>query len=59
VEGVTGGLPLGLTVLLEGEEECGSPNLAPFLRDNAQSLAPRSRSSATPICGTPKPRRSR
>lgn len=35
---VTGGLPLGLTVLLEGEEECGSPNLAPFLRDNAAEL---------------------
>src|ERR1700738_3270366 len=32
---VSGGLPLALAVLLEGEEECGSPNLAPFLSDNA------------------------
>ena len=35
---VSGGLPVGLTLLLEGEEECGSPNLAPFLRDNAGEL---------------------
>jgi acetylornithine deacetylase/succinyl-diaminopimelate desuccinylase-like protein len=35
---VTGGLPLGLTLLLEGEEECGSPNLSPFLRQNAGEL---------------------
>src|SRR5260221_13893134 len=27
----TDGLPIGLTILLEGEEECGSVNLAPFL----------------------------
>jgi acetylornithine deacetylase/succinyl-diaminopimelate desuccinylase-like protein len=45
---VTGGLPLGLTVLLEGEEECGSPNLAPFLRDNAAEL----RAEIALVCDT-------
>ena len=45
---VTGGLPLGLTLLLEGEEECGSPNLAPFLRDNADEL----RADIALVCDT-------
>ena len=45
---VTGGLPLGLTLLLEGEEECGSPNLAPFLRDNAGEL----RADIALVCDT-------
>jgi len=45
---VTGGLPLGLTVLLEGEEECGSPNLAPFLRANAAEL----RAEIALVCDT-------
>jgi acetylornithine deacetylase/succinyl-diaminopimelate desuccinylase-like protein len=33
-----GGLPVSLTVLLEGEEESGSPSLAPFLDANADEL---------------------
>jgi acetylornithine deacetylase/succinyl-diaminopimelate desuccinylase-like protein len=32
---VTGKLPLDITMLLEGEEECGSKNLFGFVRDNA------------------------
>lgn len=35
----TGSLPLSITVLLEGEEESGSQNLAPFLRANKEELA--------------------
>jgi acetylornithine deacetylase/succinyl-diaminopimelate desuccinylase-like protein len=35
---VTGKLPLDITVLLEGEEECGSKNLFGFVRDNAGEL---------------------
>jgi acetylornithine deacetylase/succinyl-diaminopimelate desuccinylase-like protein len=34
-----GDLPVNLTVLFEGEEEIGSPNLAPFLEQNRGSLA--------------------
>ena len=34
-----GGIPAPVTVLLEGEEEIGSPNLEPFLRDNKSALA--------------------
>jgi len=45
---VSGGLPVGLTLLLEGEEECGSPNLAPFLRDNAGEL----RADIALVCDT-------
>ncbi len=33
-----GALPCRITVLLEGEEESGSPSLQPFLRDNAAEL---------------------
>jgi acetylornithine deacetylase/succinyl-diaminopimelate desuccinylase-like protein len=34
----TGGLPVRVTVLFEGEEECGSPSLGPFLDANAGEL---------------------
>src|SRR3954453_19232588 len=33
-----GGLPVNLTMLIEGEEECGSNNLEPFIRANANDL---------------------
>src|ERR1700723_1834226 len=32
---VTGRLPLDITMMIEGEEECGSKNLFSFVRDNA------------------------
>ncbi len=35
---VTGSLPVGVTMLLEGEEESGSTNLKPFLKANADEL---------------------
>ncbi len=35
---VTGKLPIPVTVLLEGEEECGGRNLPPFLEANAAEL---------------------
>ena len=35
---VTGKLPLDITVMLEGEEECGSKHLFGFVRDNAAEL---------------------
>ncbi len=34
-----GGLPLNVTLLLEGEEEIGSPNLEPFLVEHRDELA--------------------
>ncbi|HWJ72063.1 MAG TPA: M20/M25/M40 family metallo-hydrolase [Kaistia sp.] len=36
---VTGALPIPVTVLLEGEEESGGHNLAPFMEANKQELA--------------------
>jgi acetylornithine deacetylase/succinyl-diaminopimelate desuccinylase-like protein len=35
----TGDLPVGVTIMVEGEEESGSPNLPPFIEANAQELA--------------------
>jgi len=35
---VTGELPLDITVMIEGEEECGSKHLFSFVRDNAGEL---------------------
>ncbi len=35
-----GGIPIRATVLLEGEEESGSPSLDPFLEANADELRP-------------------
>src|ERR1700726_553821 len=35
---VTGQLPLDITMMIEGEEECGSRNLFGFVRDNAAEL---------------------
>jgi acetylornithine deacetylase/succinyl-diaminopimelate desuccinylase-like protein len=35
---VTGSLPMALTVMIEGEEECGSKNLGPFVQSNAADL---------------------
>jgi acetylornithine deacetylase/succinyl-diaminopimelate desuccinylase-like protein len=35
----TGDIPANVTVLIEGEEEIGSPNLEPFLAANASELA--------------------
>jgi acetylornithine deacetylase/succinyl-diaminopimelate desuccinylase-like protein len=35
---VTGKLPLDITIMIEGEEECGSKSLFGFVRDNAAEL---------------------
>ncbi|MDT3686144.1 MAG: M20/M25/M40 family metallo-hydrolase [Pseudorhodoplanes sp.] len=35
---VTGKLPLDITVMIEGEEECGSKSLFPFVEENAAEL---------------------
>lgn len=37
-EAVTGTLPIRISMLLEGEEEAGSPSLGPFLQANAEDL---------------------
>src|SRR5262249_4804697 len=36
---VTGALPLPITMMIEGEEECGSNHLFGFIRDNAAELS--------------------
>ncbi len=35
---VTGKLPINVTTMIEGEEECGSKNLFAFVRDNAEEF---------------------
>ncbi|MBK4216076.1 M20/M25/M40 family metallo-hydrolase [Paracoccus caeni] len=45
---VHGELPSDLVLLLEGEEESGSPSLQPFMRENADEL----RASLAMICDT-------
>jgi acetylornithine deacetylase/succinyl-diaminopimelate desuccinylase-like protein len=35
---VTGRLPLDITIMIEGEEECGSKHLFGFVRENAEEL---------------------
>jgi acetylornithine deacetylase/succinyl-diaminopimelate desuccinylase-like protein len=35
---VTGSLPLDITMMIEGEEECGSKSLFPFVKDNADEF---------------------
>ncbi|MBO0757867.1 MAG: M20/M25/M40 family metallo-hydrolase [Bradyrhizobiaceae bacterium] len=37
-QAVTGTLPVPITMLIEGEEECGSKNLAPFVEANKKEL---------------------
>ncbi|MBV9262536.1 MAG: M20/M25/M40 family metallo-hydrolase [Pseudolabrys sp.] len=37
-KGVTGKLPLPITTMIEGEEECGSQNLFQFVRDNSDEF---------------------
>ncbi len=45
---VHGSLPCQVTFFFEGEEECGSPSLVPFMRDNAKELT----SDVALICDT-------
>jgi acetylornithine deacetylase/succinyl-diaminopimelate desuccinylase-like protein len=35
---ITGKLPLPITMMIEGEEECGSMNLFPFVKENAEEF---------------------
>src|SRR3954466_14845424 len=35
---VTGSLPLSITMMIEGEEECGSKSLFAFVKDNAEEF---------------------
>ncbi len=45
---VTGSLPIGVTALIEGEEETSSINLPAFVRDNASEL----RADMALVCDT-------
>jgi acetylornithine deacetylase/succinyl-diaminopimelate desuccinylase-like protein len=45
---VTGGLPVGISILFEGEEEAGSPSLAPFMEEAADEL----KSDVVFVCDT-------
>jgi len=47
---VAGGPPCEVTVMLEGEEETGSPSLEPFLEANREELA---RADVAIVCDTP------
>ena len=49
---VTGKLPLDITMMIEGEEECGSKSLFDFVRRMPPSSSATSRWCATPACGT-------
>lgn len=49
-DAVAGGPPCEVTVLLEGEEETGSPSLEPFLEANREELA---RADVAVVCDTP------
>jgi acetylornithine deacetylase/succinyl-diaminopimelate desuccinylase-like protein len=48
IKAETGALPCKITVLFEGEEECGSPSLVPFLQAHADEL----RADIAVICDT-------
>ena len=56
---VTGELPLDITMLIEGEEECGSKHLFGFVRENSAELKRDLALVSTPACGTQKLRPSR
>ena len=45
---VSGKLPLDITMMIEGEEECGSKHLFGFVRDNAAEL----KRDLALVCGT-------
>ena len=38
LQAVTGKLPLDITMMIEGEEECGSKSLFPFVKENADEF---------------------
>ncbi len=48
IKAATGTLPASITILLEGEEESGSPSLIPFLKANADEL----RADIALVCDT-------
>jgi acetylornithine deacetylase/succinyl-diaminopimelate desuccinylase-like protein len=48
VKRVTGDLPCRVSVLIEGEEECGSQSLAPFIAEHADEL----RADLAVVCDT-------
>ncbi len=56
---VTGSLPIGVTALIEGEEETSSINLPAFVRDNASELRADMALVCDTACGTARRRPSR
>ncbi|MGL4729732.1 MAG: M20/M25/M40 family metallo-hydrolase [Bosea sp. (in: a-proteobacteria)] len=48
----TGDLPIGITVLIEGEEEDGSQNLPPFIKEHAKELTKLHGTSLALVCDT-------